>query len=319
MPSPDPPRSGSGAPPRTGAGWRRRLDTLAERAIFAVSLAAISIIFLIFVYVAREAWPLIAGAVEETSLGAMFAGPLDWQPVSADPRFSVIPLLVGTLKVTLVAMAVGTPVALAAALYTAEFGPARLREWIKPVVELLAGIPSVVVGFFALIVLASWIQDTLGLTFRLNAFTAGIGLSLAIIPIIYTVAEDALSSVPRTYKEASLALGASRVQTAVRVVVPAASPGIGAALILGFGRAVGETMIVLMVSGNAAVLSIDPFTGARTMSATIAAELGEVIFGGDHYRVLFFLGVLLFIITSGLNWIGDRVNANLRRRLFGTA
>jgi phosphate transport system permease protein len=240
-----------------------------------------------------------------------------WQPVSGNPRFSVIPLLLGTLKATLIAMLVGTPVALAAALYTAEFAPARIKEWLKPTVELLTGIPSVVVGFFALIVMASWIQNVLGLEFRLNAFTAGIGLSLAVIPIIFTIAEDALSSVPRTYKEASLALGASKVQTAVRVVLPAASPGIGAALILGMGRAIGETMIVLMVSGNAAVVSFDPFSGARTMSATIAAELGEVVFGGDHYRVLFFLGVLLFLITSGLNWIGDWVNARLRQKLFG--
>ncbi len=309
----------SGTKARSNLRLRRRLDKLAENAIFGVSLAAISIIFLIFVYVAREAWPLIAGAVEETSVGAMFMSPFEWQPVSTIPRYSVIPLLVGTLKVTLIAMLVGTPVALAAALYTAEFAPPKLKEWIKPTVELLAGIPSVVVGFFALIVLASWIQDVLGLQFRLNAFTAGVGLSLAVIPIIYTVTEDALSAVPRTYKEASLALGASKVQTAVRVVLPAASPGIGAAMVLGLGRAIGETMIVLLVSGNAAVLSLDPFSGARTMSATIAAELGEVIFGGEHYRVLFFLGVLLFIITSGLNWVGDRINTGLRKKLFGNA
>jgi len=297
---------------------RRRLDALAEWAIFGVSLAAISIIFLIFVYVTREAWPLIAGTAREASLGALFGAPLQWDPVSlAQPRFNVIPLVLGTLKVTFIAMLVATPLALGAALYTAEFAPPRLREWLKPTVELLAGIPSVVVGFFALIVLASWFQDAFGLQYRLNAFTAGVALSLAVIPIVFTVAEDALSAVPGTYKEASLALGASSVQTAVRVVLPAASPGIGAALILGMGRAVGETMIVLMVSGNAALLGLDPFTGARTMSATIAAELGEVAFGSDHYRVLFFIGVLLFLMTSGLNWIGERANRGLRQKLFG--
>ena len=299
---------------------RRRLDRLAEWGIFAVSLAAISIIFFIFIYITREAWPLIADASRETSLGAVFGAPLQWDPVSVgNPRYSVWPLAVGTLKVTLIAMLFGTPVALGAALYTAEFAPHALRQWLKPAVELLAGVPSVVVGFFALVVMASWIQDLFGLQYRLNAFTAGIALSLAVIPIIFTVAEDALSAVPATYREASLALGASAVQTAVRVVLPAASPGIGAALILGMGRAIGETMIVLMVSGNAAILGFDPFSGARTMSATIAAELGEVVYGSDHYRVLFLLGVLLFFTTSGLNWIGERVNSGLRKKLFGSA
>jgi len=294
------------------------MDALPGWAIFGVSIAAISIIFFIFVYITREAWPLIVGMTRDASLGGIFGSPFQWDPVSVqEPRFSVIPLVAGTLKVTLIAMLVGTPIAIGAALYTAEFASHRVREWLKPAIELLAGVPSVVVGFFALIVLASWIQDTLGLQFRLNAFTAGIALSLAVIPIVFTVTEDALSAVPHTYKEASLALGASSVQTAIRVVLPAASPGIGAAMILGMGRAIGETMIVLMVSGNAALLGFDPFSGARTMSATIAAELGEVVFGSDHYRVLFFIGVLLFITTSGLNWVGERVNAGLRRKLFG--
>jgi phosphate transport system permease protein len=283
-------------------------------------LAAISIIFFIFVYVTREAWPLIAGTARETSLGALFGSPLQWDPVSVqEPRYNVIPLVVGTLKVTLIAMLIAMPLALGAAIYTAEFAPHRLREWLKPTIELLAGVPSVVVGFFALIIMASWVQTTFGLGFRLNAFTAGVALSLAVIPIVFTVAEDALSAVPETYREASLALGASTVQTAVRVVLPAASPGIGAAFVLGMGRAVGETMIVLMVSGNAALLGLDPFSGARTMSATIADELGEVVFGSDHYRVLFFIGVILFVTTSGLNWVGEGINSRLRRKLFGGA
>jgi phosphate transport system permease protein len=227
--------------------------------------------------------------------------------------------MIGTFKVTLIAMIIATPLALAAALYSAEFAPPRLREWIKPAIELLAGIPSVVMGFFVLIVVASWLQSTFGFEFRLNALTAGIGLSLAVIPIVYTISEDALTAVPALYREASLALGASKVQTAVRVVLPAASPGVGAALILGFGRAIGETMIVLMVSGNAAILSLNPGLPVRTLSATIAAELGEVVFGNAHYRVLFLIGTVLFVITSVLNWIGDRFNRRLRLRLFGPA
>jgi phosphate transport system permease protein len=215
-------------------------------------------------------------------------------------------------------MLIATPLALAAALFTSEFAGPRLREWIKPAIELLAGIPSVVMGFFALIVLASWLQSQLGLEFRLNALNAGMALALAIIPIIYTVTEDALTAVPQHYREASLALGASKTQTAVRVVFPAAMPGIGAAMILGFGRAIGETMIVLMASGNGALLSISPFVTTRTLSATVAAELGEVVFGGGHYRVLFFLGTLLFVLTSFLNWLGDRYNRRMRLKLFGT-
>ncbi len=299
--------------------WRRRLDTAAEKIIFGFAFVAIAIIFLIFVYVAREALPIATGSVEGITLVSPFTAPFSWQPVSGAPKYNVVPLIVGTLKITLIALLIATPLALAAALYTAEFAPGSSREWIKPAIEMLAGIPSVVMGFFVLIVLASWIQSTLGLDFRLNALTAGIGLALAVLPIIYTVSEDALTAVPPHYREASLALGASKSQTALRVVLPAAMPGVGAAIVLGFGRAIGETMIVLMVSGNAAILSLDPGLPARTLSATVAAELGEVVFGSGHYRVLFFIGTLLFIITSLLNWAGDRFKRSLRIRLFGSA
>jgi len=296
---------------------RRFLDRTAETLILAFASIAMSIILLIFVYVGREALPLLWENTDGASIVSTAVPPLEWQPVSERPRYNVFPLLLGTLKVTLLAMLIGTPLALAAAMYTAEFAPPRLREWIKPAIELLAGIPSVVMGFFALIVLASWIQAQFGNEFRYNALNAGIALALAIIPIIYTVSEDALTAVPQHYREASLALGASRIQTAIRVVLPAAMPGVGAAMILGFGRAIGETMIVLMASGNAPALSLSPLSSARTMSATIAAELGEVVFGGGHYRVLFFIGTLLFVVTSVLNWIGDRYNRRMRIRLFG--
>jgi phosphate transport system permease protein len=297
---------------------RRFIDRIAETLIRGVALIAISLICLIFVYVAREALPLLIDSAS-AAMRSMFSPPFSWQPVSVSPRYNVVPLILGTFKVTLIAMLLATPLALAAALYTAEFAPPRLREWIKPAIELLAGIPSVVTGFFTLIVLASFLQTVFGFEFRLNAFTAGVALALAVIPIIYTVSEDALSAVPRLYREASLALGASRTQTAARVVFPAAMPGIGAAVILGFGRAIGETMIVLMVSGNAAMMLLDPTVPARTLSATIAAELGEVVFGSEHYRVLFFLGTLLFLITSALNWAGDRYKRRLREKLFGSA
>ncbi|HET9220132.1 MAG TPA: phosphate ABC transporter permease subunit PstC [Terriglobia bacterium] len=296
---------------------RQFLDRAAEIFILTVASIAIGIILLIFVYVGREALPLLWGGTEGASIAGTVAPPVEWQPVSANPRYNVIPLVLGTLKVTLIAMLFATPLALAAALYTSEFAPVRIREWIKPMIEMLAGIPSVVMGFFALIVLASWLQAQFGFEFRLNALNAGIALALAVIPIIYTVSEDAFNAVPQHYREASLALGASKVQTALRVVFPAAMPGVGAAMILGFGRAIGETMIVLMASGNAAYLSLSPLVSTRTLSATVAAELGEVVFGGGHYRILFFLGTLLFVVTSVLNWIGDRYNRRMRARLFG--
>ena len=181
-----------------------------------------------------------------------------------------------------------------------------MREVVKPVVELLAGIPSVVLGFFALMVMASWMQDALGLESRLNAIVAGLALSFAIIPVIFTISEEAFGAVPRSYVEASIALGAARWQTVLRVVLPAASPGLAAGVALGLGRAVGETMIVLMASGNAAILSGRFDESVRTLSATIAAELAEVVFGGAHYTVLFYLGTLLFIITFVVNMLGEQ-------------
>jgi phosphate transport system permease protein len=299
--------------------WRNAVDRISEIVIFAVALVAIAIIFMIFIYVGREALPLVMGTAEGLTLASPFTAPYVWQPVSNTPKYSVFPLIIGTIKVTIISMLIAVPLALAASLYTAEFARPRLREWIKPTIELLAGIPSVVLGFFALMVLATWVQAALGTVYRLNAIVAGIALAFAVIPVIYTVSEDAMTAVPRLYREASLALGASKGQTAVRVVLPAAIPGIAAAIVLGFGRAVGETMIVLMVSGNSATFSLNPELPVRTLSATIAAEMAEAVFGGGHFRILFFIGSMLFIITAVLNWIGDRFNRRLRERLFGSA
>lgn len=229
----------------------------------------------------------------------------DWQPVSDNPRYGLLPLFIGTFKVTIIAILFAAPLAILAALYTAMFAPPRLREYIKPVVELLAGIPSVVIGFFALMVLASFFQDIFGYSSRLNAFVGGIAMGLAAIPIIYTLTEDALTAVPRTFTEASLGLGASIRQTAFSVILPAATPGIFAAVLLGIGRVFGETMIALMATGNAAIVSANPFDSVRTLSATIGAEMAEVVFGDTHYNVLFLIGSLLFIFTFTLNALAE--------------
>ncbi len=308
---------------RRNSGWA---DRIAELAIRWCAYSAIAALILIFVFIGKEALPVLTSAKvhEEATVGKLLLpqdGPerFSWQPVSEVPKYSLWPLLLGTLKATVIAIIIAIPLAVGAAIFTSEFAPAWVREFIKPVIEILAGIPSVVVGFFVLMVLAGWLQDVFGWTFRLNATTAGIGLSLAVIPIVYTVAEDAFTAVPQTYREGSIAMGASTWQTAWRVVLPAAAPGVLAACVLGFGRAIGETMIVLMSSGNAPVMSLSPATSVRTFSATIAAELGEVVVGNPHYHVLFFIGAFLFLLTFLTNLAGQWWVTRLQKKLQGAA
>jgi phosphate transport system permease protein len=229
----------------------------------------------------------------------------EWVPVSEHPRFGLLALLIGTLKVTIIAMLIAGPIAVLAAIYTSCFASKRTKEIIKPIIEMLAAFPSVVIGFFALMVLATFFQDIFGYESRLNAFIGGVAMALAAIPIIYTISEDALSAVPKTYTEASLALGASKWQTAFFVILPAATPGIFAALLLGVGRVFGETMIALMATGNAALLSANPFESVRTFAATIGSEMAETVFGETHYSVLFFIGSLLFIFSFALNAVAE--------------
>ena len=229
----------------------------------------------------------------------------EWVPVSDNPRFGLLGLLIGTLKVTVIAMLIAGPLAVLAALFTSCFASKKTKEIIKPIIEMLAAFPSVVIGFFALMVLASFFQNVFGYDSRLNAFIGGVAMALAAIPIIYTISEDALSSIPKTYTEASLALGASKWQTAFFVVLPAATPGIFAALLLGVGRVFGETMIALMATGNAALVSTNPFESVRTFAATIGAEMAETVFGETHYSVLFFIGSLLFIFSFALNALAE--------------
>jgi len=316
-------------------------EFFAEKIITAVAFISLATIVLIFVFVFREASPMFFQSekqqVEEHTapvetygdeyVGAGGAGlargkeqstrsetgggegevtvknllSTSWQPISSRPQYGLLPLVVGSLKTTLIAILIAGPIAILAALFTSSFAPTWAKETLKPAIEILAGFPSVVIGFFALVVLATMLQDLFGYQYRLNAFVGGVAMSLAVIPIIYTVAEDALSAVPSHMKEGSLALGATVWQTAFFVTLPAATPGVFAAIVLGFGRAFGETMIVLMATGNASLLSTNPFESVRTVSATIGAEMAEVVFGDTHYTVLFFLGALLFVITFVLN------------------
>jgi phosphate transport system permease protein len=304
-------------------------NLVGEWTITAISFLAIAFIVLIFFFVFREASPIFyeAETRDEVTLQTMFV-PQEydeavgresrWAPVSLEPKYGIWPLITATLKISFMAVLLALPVGLLGAVYSAEFAPRRVREVLKPAVELLAGIPSVVLGFFALIVMASWLQNLFGWDFRLNAFLAAVALSVAVLPIIFSVSEDALLSVPKSIREASAALGATQVQTAFRTVVPAALPGLFGAVVLAVGRVIGETMVVLMASGNAAVLSLSILDPARTLSATIAAEMAEVVTGSPHYQVLFLLGIVLLLFTSFFNWIGDFVMHRFMRKLHGS-
>jgi len=242
----------------------------------------------------------------------------EWVPVSDRPRYGILALIIGTFKITLISMLFAAPLAILAALYTAMFANKKMKEIIKPTIELLAGFPSVVIGFFALMVLATFLQEIFHYETRLNSFVGGIAMGIAAIPIIFTITEDALTAVPKSFYEASLAIGASKWQTAFFVILPAATPGIFAAILLGVGRVFGETMIALMATGNAAQMDLNPFTSVRTLSATIGAEMAEVVFGDTHYNVLFLIGSLLFIFTFILNAVAEfYVKGKLMKRIQG--
>ena len=303
-------------------------EFLGEKIIAASALSALVVIALIFIFIFKESLPIFTdkdvrqeAGISKLLLKQQFYQNSEprwsWQPNSDVPKYSLMPLFLGTLKAALVAMLFAVPLGVAAAIFTSQFASRRAREFIKPIIELLAGIPSVVLGFFALIILASVLQKVFGFTYRLNAINAGIALGIAVIPIVFTLAEDAMTAVPTTLRDAATALGANPWQVSFTMVLPAAMPGIAAGIVLGFGRAIGETMIVLMASGNAAVISASLTDSIRTLSATIAAELAEVVFGSAHYNVLFFIGTLLFVFTFIVNLGGMMILSKLKKKLQG--
>jgi len=237
-----------------------------------------------------------------------------WYP-TADPapQLGILALILGSLLVTFGAIILALPLGLAGAIYLSEVAHPGIRAALKPAIEILAGIPSVVFGFFGLVVLVPFIQKLFHLDVGETALAGILMLAIMSLPTVISISEDALSAVPRSYREASLALGATRWQTIVRIVVPAGLSGVTAAAMLGVGRAVGETMTVLMVTGNAAQIPKSLLVPVRTLTATIAAELGEAPQGGLHYQALFAIGIVLFIITFLVNLIADLVNARYRR------
>jgi len=263
---------------------------------------SILVVFLIFLFLGKEAIPFI----EEPGLGSLFE--TRWIPVTFKQQaFGVLPLFTGSLVVTVLATILLLPFGVFGAIYIAEIGSSVERSFLKPFIEVLAGIPSVVIGFFGLVVLSPALKYVFNLNTGLTAITGAILLALMAIPTVISISEDAIRSVPAAYKEASLALGAGKLQTIFRIIVPAALPGIIAAIMLGMGRVIGETMAVLMVTGNAAKITFNPFDSVRTMTATIAAEMGEVAFGSQHYQALFWVGLILLVITFGLNIVAQKV------------
>jgi phosphate transport system permease protein len=273
-----------------------------------------------------EKTPGIVAFVAETYLDNTFKGKIvdtgeirvmeflkgkEWYPTSQPAaQLGVLPLILGTLWVSLGAILIALPLGLATAIYLAEIANEKLRNILKPLIELLAGIPSVVYGFFGLVVLVPLVKDAFNLDVGETALAGSIILAIMALPTIITVTEDALRTTPRAMKEASLALGATHWQTILRVTIPYSISGITAAAILGIGRAIGETMAVLMVTGNASVIPHSFLQPVRTIPATIAAELGESQYGGMHFKALFALGCILFIITFIINLAVEFISVN---------
>ena len=224
-----------------------------------------------------------------------------WYPTSNPPDFGIFPLIVGSLAVTALSALIAVPLGIVAATYLAEIAPVSTRRVVKPIVELLAALPSVVIGFFGMVIVAPFLQDYMGAYTGLNLFNASLMLAFMSVPTICSVAEDAMHAVPDSLREASLALGATRWETLVRVVAPASLSGIGTAVMLGMSRAIGETMVVLMVAGGAAMIPLSVFDPVRPMPASIAAEMAEAPYRGEHYFALFAVGMVLFLFTLAFN------------------
>jgi len=298
------------APAKSEAGKPPWSERILEALIRIAGVSVIIIVALIFLFLLKEGFPTFIEVTPGELLGQR------WYPI--EDRYGILPLLVGSLAVTVGAVIIAVPLGLVTAIYLGEIAPLWQREILKPVIEILAGIPSIVLGFFGWIVLAPTIQK-LGAPSGLTAFTGSLILAYMSLPTIVSITEDALYSVPKEYRDGSLAIGATRWQTIWHVVVPAARSGIVIAVMLGIGRAIGETMAVMLVTGNAANIPSGAgffFQPVRTMTATIAAEMGEVAQGSLHYSVLFGIGIILFAITFLINSLASWLvggNGNRRR------
>ena len=298
------------AEPREVLRRRWRLgEKLIESWIFLAGILTIVILLGIIALLLKEGLP----AFWYTPPWEFLFG-TKWYPISEPPTFGIMPFFVATLWITLVATAISVPIGVACAAYLAEVAPAKVREAVKPIVEILAGIPSVVMGFIGLMLLSPLVQSAFNLNTGLCGLTAGIMLSLMSLPIIISVSEDALRAVPDDFREASYALGATKWETVRHVCIPGALSGITAAIMLGVGRAIGETMTVLMVAGGALAVPVSPTDPMMPMTAAIASGIGNAVRGGLQYQALFAIGLILFILTLAVNLIADRVLERQKRK-----
>jgi phosphate transport system permease protein len=288
---------------------RKVIDTIIETVIFICGILAIIFVVLIFGFLLKEGFSFF----KEFGIIKFVAGKL-WYPTSDPAQFGILSLIVGSIFVTVGACIIAVPLGVMAALYISEIAPKGLRDVLKSFVELMAAIPSVVIGFVGMVTLVPLVRTLFGVPTGLTAFSGSIMLAFMAMPTIVTISEDAIRSVPWAYKEGALALGATRWQTIRRIVLKAAMPGIIAAIMLGIGRVIGETMAVMMITGNAAHIPGSIFEPVRTMTATIAAEMGETVRGGLHYRALFAIGLVLFVITFLVNFVADLFLGKSKRK-----
>jgi phosphate transport system permease protein len=289
---------------------RKYKEKSIEWVLFSVSALTVIILFLICFFLFRDSLLLF----KDTSLLGFLTGK-SWYPTSLNMQFGLLPLLFGSLIVTAGAIIFSMPLGIACAIYISELAHPKVADFLKPFIEILAGIPSVVFGFFGLVVLVPLIREVFNLPTGQTALTGSIILGIMALPTIITISEDAISSVPSTIKQGSLSLGATRWQTIYKVTIPSALSGISASVMLGIGRAIGETMTLMMVTGNTAIIPSFPgglFNPVRTMTATIALEMGEVAQGSTHFHALFAVGFVLFIITFLINLIADSIKRRYR-------
>jgi phosphate transport system permease protein len=277
-----------------------------------VALTSIFVLTLIVLFLFKEGIPIFKDVSVKDFLFGKF-----WYPTYDPPEFGIFPLIVASIMVTALASLIAVPLGLLSAIYISEIATTRVKEILKPIIELLASLPSVVIGFFGMVIVAPFLQEAFDIPTGLNLFNASVMLAFMAVPTISSISEDAIHAVRRELREASLALGATQWETISRVVVPASLSGICTAVILGMSRAIGETMVVLMVAGGAAAIPESIFDACRPMPASIAAEMAEAPFRSDHYYALFATGIVLFFMTLGFNLIADYISHKYKQ--VGTA
>lgn len=275
-------------------------DVLAEKSFSIIAFTCLMVLLLIMIFLFKEGLPVL-----KTVSAKDFLFGMKWYPTSSPPLFGIAPLIVASAATTVLASLIAVPVSISIAIYLSELASPRIKEVVKPLIEIIASIPSVVIGFFGMVFVSSIMLEFFDADSGLNMLNASLMLGLMAVPTIASIAEDAISSVPRSLKEASYALGANRWQTIFHITIPAALSGIWTAIILGISRVIGETMVVLMVAGGATIIPKSFLDPVRPLTSNIAAEMAEAPVGGEHYHALFAIGIILFIITFIFNLIAD--------------